>query len=26
EVAAIFVDNAEPVEFGQRLFAIRQAG
>ena len=23
EVAAIFVDNAEPVEFGQRLFAIR---
>ena len=26
EVAAIFVDNAEPVEFGQRLFAIRQGG
>ena len=26
EVAAIFVDNAEPIEFGQRLFAIRQAG
>jgi acetyl-CoA carboxylase biotin carboxyl carrier protein len=25
-VAAIFVDNAEPVEFGQRLFAIRQSG
>jgi len=23
EVAAIFVDNGEPVEFGQRLFAIR---
>jgi acetyl-CoA carboxylase biotin carboxyl carrier protein len=26
EVAAIFVDNAEPVEFGQRLFAIRPRG
>ena len=26
EVAAIFVDNAEPVEFGQRLFAIRPSG
>ncbi len=25
EVAAIFVDNAEPVEFGQRLFAIRSS-
>ena len=24
EVAAIFVDNAEPVEYGQRLFAIRR--
>ncbi len=26
EVVAIFVDNAEPVEFGQRLFAIRLSG
>jgi len=26
EVAAIFVDNGEPVEFGQRLFAIRSRG
>ena len=26
EVAAIFVENAEPVEFGQRLFAIRLSG
>ncbi len=26
EVVAIFVDNAEPVEFGQRLFAIRPGG
>jgi len=26
EIAAIFVDNAEPVEFGQRLFAIRTRG
>ncbi|MCH7823995.1 MAG: acetyl-CoA carboxylase biotin carboxyl carrier protein [Acidobacteria bacterium] len=25
EVVAIFVDNAEPVEFGQRLFAIRSS-
>ncbi|MGD8330586.1 MAG: acetyl-CoA carboxylase, biotin carboxyl carrier protein, partial [Acidobacteriota bacterium] len=23
EVVAIFVENGEPVEFGQRLFAIR---
>jgi acetyl-CoA carboxylase biotin carboxyl carrier protein len=26
EVVAIFVDNAEPVEFGQRLFAVRPGG
>lgn len=26
EVAAIFVENGEPVEFGQRLFAIRPQG
>lgn len=26
EIAAVFVENAEPVEFGQRLFAIRPRG
>ena len=26
EIVAIFVENAEPVEFGQRLFAIRSRG
>jgi acetyl-CoA carboxylase biotin carboxyl carrier protein len=26
EVAAVFVENSEPVEFGQRLFAIRPRG
>ena len=26
EIVAVFVENAEPVEFGQRLFAIRPRG